>query len=213
MSSEEYIVIVMNNCMRVPPIFSKPCQIYDLKGSSKGRITPWKAFKNGMVGKEHNFNGKALRENGIEGPDSIYLSPEHTSKLMRQLDVDAFWLRSCNIMDYSLLLGVYKIPKGLGSLTTIDLNVKHDSDGTYMAWFQRWYGGVRGSSEQGQDYLYTFGVIDILQSYSWKKAAETFGRAGRHNDYTECEVSAIPSNDYAVRFVRYIRSKIRSGSS
>ncbi len=213
MSSEEYIVIVMNNCMRVPPIFSKPCQIYDLKGSSKGRITPWKAFKNGMVGKEHNFNGKALRENGIEGPDSIYLSHEHTSKLMRQLDVDAFWLRSCNIMDYSLLLGVYKIPKGLDSLTTIDLNVEHDSDGTYMAWFQRSYGGVRGSTERGQKYLYTLGVIDILQSYSWKKAAETFGRAGRHNDYTECEVSAIPSNDYAVRFVRYIRSKIRSGSS
>jgi hypothetical protein len=209
MSSVEYTVIVMNNCMRVPPVFSKPCQIYDLKGSSYGRITNWKDFKQGMVGKEHNFKEKALRENKINGPSSICIDDKQAAKLMRQLDVDAFWLRSNNIMDYSLLLAVYRIPRGLGDLTTIDLNVTNDTDGTYLAWWQRWYGGVRGNtSKEADNYLYTFGVIDILQSYNWKKAAETYARAGHNDDYTDCEVSAIPSNDYSLRFLRYIRSKL-----
>lgn len=71
---------------------------YDLKGSYIGRITKEDDCRAGAVQKDINFH---------QSNRKICLGQKQSSILERTLRKDAYFLRDLNIMDYSLLLGIY----------------------------------------------------------------------------------------------------------
>jgi len=194
----------MNNCLRCH-LFGgaelKPCAVYDLKGSTKNRLTDEIAFARGAVGKDLNFKN-----------DRLWIGNKRIRQLMKILDVDVHWLRANNIMDYSLLLGVFlgrPDPSWRGSVSHAAFNRNRNST-------------VRASADEAPDehafrygiqctadknIAYTMGVIDILQEYDWKKMAETAYKAKRGKDYATSKVSAIPPKEYGIRFLRYLLGK------
>lgn len=74
----------------------KPSEVYDLKGS-------W-------VGRHSNYNvqsGKTLKDGDLKR--FVILTEKTRTTLIKQLNSDSEFLARCNIMDYSLLLGIYQM--------------------------------------------------------------------------------------------------------
>lgn len=78
-----------------------PHEKYDIKGSWVDRGTSYKVSQ-GKVMKDNDLHMKRTR--GL-----VILSEEQTDNLLEQLDEDSKFLASLNIMDYSLLVGIYYI--------------------------------------------------------------------------------------------------------
>ena len=218
------IVIVMNNAFYSP--LGKPCRVYDLKGSTYvictrffffvlplprrtylpylyivthsiiiikknryKRIIPEEEFKKGKTGKDLNFK------------ENLCLGTEMRKKFLRQIELDKFFLSVNNIMDYSLLLGVFK----KNARKSADFR----KDTNYKSLFQSYYGGMPGAGSEGRDLIYYASVIDILQPYDWRKRGETAFKAGMSSDYVHASISAIPSRDYGVRFYNFLYKKTK----
>lgn len=116
--------IVMNNVLD-PSV--KMDEIYDLKGSTAGRTN-----KTGRVKKDLDFTHKM--QMGTE-----------KEKIMKLIAADAEFLSSCNLLDYSLLLGIRK--------------KWTDSSLPPFKWVC------------GQD-VYHLGIIDIFTDFNIRKNAE-----------------------------------------
>eukprot|EP00939_MAST-03C_sp_MAST-3C-sp1_P001515 g1515.t1 len=182
------IVIVMNNCLLSP--LGRPLRVYDLKGSTHGRITPEKDFKNGATGKDLNLKEK------------ISIGVSMREKILRQIEIDRYFLTVNNIMDYSVLLGVFD----RGNRKSADLA----KEPHYKSIFQRFYGGMQGTGS-GKECVYFATIIDILQPYDWRKSAETMYKTSKpkgEDDYVHATVSAIPSRDYGLRFLNFFHKMI-----
>merc|ERR1711971_572702 len=103
----------------------------------------------------------------------IILSKKQRSKIIKQLNIDTAFLCENNIMDYSMLLGIYYV-----KITYKDKECNHkedelkqhsecsDDDDDIC-------GGVRASLIEGPG-IYYFGIIDSLQTYTFRKRLETF---------------------------------------
>ena len=72
----------------------KPNEVYDLKGSWEGRVT----F-------ESVHSGKVMKD--LDLKRYIILSKKQRTKIIKQLNGDTMFLCENNIMDYSMLLGIY----------------------------------------------------------------------------------------------------------
>ena len=105
---------------------------------------------------------------------------------------DAEFLRSMQIMDHSLLVGVRN------ATSSGDVRGPHE-----LAGLPRSHGPVPSMGEDGKvgDEVYYFGIIDMLQPYNFRKRLETLGftlivpRQG-----TAC----LPPGEYADRFVNFL---------
>lgn len=88
--------VVMNN------MFNTPFEIhrrYDLKGSWVGRVT-----------KEEVDPSVALKDvDFTSANEKIAVGDERKAKLVAQIEKDSTFLRDNNVIDYSLLLGIYKL--------------------------------------------------------------------------------------------------------
>ena len=216
----------MNNCLRCH-LFGgaelKPTAVYDLKGSTKNRLTDEIAFAQGTyidfalfsitityahfaiitgaVGKDLNFEN-----------DRLWIGNKRIRELLEILDVDVHWLRANNIMDYSLLLGVFlgrPDPTWRGSVSTAfnrnrdsAMRKCHADEAPDESAFRY---GIQCTADR--NIAYTMGVIDILQEYDWKKMAETAIKAKHGKNYAMSKVSAIPPREYGIRFLRYVLGK------
>ena len=197
-------IIIMNNCLRCH-LFGgaelKPTAVYDLKGSTKNRLTDEHAFAQGAVGKDLNFEN-----------DRLWIGNDRIRQLLEILDVDVHWLRANNIMDYSLLLGVFlgrPDPTWRGSVSSAfnrnrdsAMRKCHADEAPDESAFRY---GIQCTADR--NIAYTMGVIDILQEYDWKKMAETAIKAKHGKDYATSKVSAIPPKEYGIRFLRYVLGK------
>jgi len=150
--------------------------------------------------------------------------------LLKQLTLDAHFLRDCNIMDYSLLLGVHHTshkvpvlspmpgssahsdplsplhytPPGSNSSPSSSSYGSSSSDVPPRGVFQRADGGIQAAVIEGPG-LYFFGLIDILQEYNTSKKLERFAKVYlRFKD--GAGISSIAPAPYADRFLRAIRS-------
>ena len=82
---------------------------FDLKGSTHGRVTKQELIEKGQPGKDLNFLQEMM--------GNVDIDKEHAEQILAQLKMDSDFLRSCNIIDYSLLLGVIKKDKESESTT------------------------------------------------------------------------------------------------
>ena len=142
----------------------QPTEIYDLKGSWIDRST------------NHGLNsGKIMKDMDLK--KYIILSSENRYKILKQLERDTMFLSSCNIMDYSLLLGIYylkiaqcnpmrpynnnKSPQSSPSQQSSSSNENKLDELVFG-------GGVQAQIIEGPG-VYYMGIIDILQKYTLKK--------------------------------------------
>jgi len=127
--------------------------------------------------------------------------------LLQQLSNDAQFLESCNIIDYSVLLGELKLSSGQieelraearSSGSSLGVNglyiVKTVVDGNTVA------DDGPTDSQSVQERAYIIGVIDTLTGFDLKKKAE-FG-------FKRClygnEMSCIPPHQYQQRFTKFM---------
>lgn len=195
-------VLVMNNLL--PPLVNTS-DCYDLKGSTYGRKTSEKKKLQGSCLKDLNF---------IENKTEIYLSNEKKMQIEFQLKRDVDLLKSLNIMDYSLLLGLKFLNRVDENL--LDENSKRFSQithqnvpGAHKNSIFDTDGGIRAIDTHGNemDVVYYIGIIDCLTNYSTLKKLETFFRSLRHKRET---ISAVPPYEYGDRFLNFIFDHIKS---
>lgn len=135
---ESVSLLAMNNVFGK----SKPSRTYDIKGTTEDRyVEPGP----GVVMKDLNYAGIQV---GLKQSD--------VDSLLRAAEADSTFLESNNIMDYSLLLGVYDNPRDAGQSaggSTIYQGIEvEDGESTVARAFQ-------------------MGIIDVLVDYSGKKIA------------------------------------------
>ena len=85
-------------------------ETYDLKGSTIGRVYPEEKLE---VAEKEGKPAPVLKDlNWIDRGKSLELGPEKSATLMMQIQWDSEFLKSVNVMDYSLLIGIHNITRG-----------------------------------------------------------------------------------------------------
>ena len=83
--------VVMEN---VFPADLQPNEVYDLKGSWVGRYTHYGVH-----------SGKVMKDMDLKR--YIIVDKATRTTMLKQMDRDTAFLERCNVMDYSLLMGIY----------------------------------------------------------------------------------------------------------
>jgi len=186
----------------------KPTEIYDLKGSWVSRSTTHELY-----------SGSVMKDVDLKRP--IIMEERNTKRILQQLQRDSMFLREHNIMDYSVLLGIYylklefqgksediieeEVKDGYDDHCTIhshSANSSHISHLSDIATISRELGGIRARLIDSPG-VYYIGIIDTLQEYNWKKRFETWAKTliqrkdGRG-------ISAVPPDLYQQRFINYM---------
>jgi Ca2+-binding EF-hand superfamily protein len=182
-SSKVYFLVMAN-------MFNTPFEIhrrYDLKGSWIGRSTNEVEAKDPTV---------ALRDVDFAKAKVCFkIGPEKRAKMLVQIEHDAIFVASQNIIDYSLLVGIHDIEEPAADEDALDF--EKDSDNT-MPIHMRDMGGMLSTDKKS---LYFFGIIDILTPYDTFKRVEHCVKAVRH-DWRG--VSCCPPQYYAERFTKFL---------
>lgn len=173
MFSQTFYFVVMKNIFEVGQTINER---YDIKGSWVGRsadpepptkktvcrhcnelFVPMKKEKCTVVVGYHEGN-VVLKDNDLRA--KITLVPEIGKRVLKQLKKDSDLLGQLGVLDYSLLIGVKKYKFGL-NLTDEDVGVD-TTKANYI---------YKGSAISGPG-VYFFGIVDFLQDWNMKKAAE-----------------------------------------
>lgn len=226
-ADDERVYVVMNSVF--PPQASAfITERFDLKGSTVGRecSTEEKQTKGAnAVLKDLDLKREVQLE--LEGFASdqqhkknqvkygIQIGSRKKATLLAQLERDVTLLNECNVLDYSLLVGVADLTlrKRISSNTNVNVPkaLQHffrwmDSPMPYYgAWLTKVDGGnlssIRGT-RMGKDVFYYMGVIDFLQPWTMKKRLERDlkGLVG----YDKTAISCVAPSDYAARFLSFI---------
>lgn len=152
--------IVMKN------VFDNPCnEIFDLKGVDVKRKN-----KNGnLVNVEKDWKGRSMKV-------------EDREKIIGILEADSKFLKSLDLMDYSLLIGI-------SSDENKDFRV-FNSRGREKGIFKIANNNLRNS----------FGIVDILTIYDWKKKVEyIFNKMCCFGN-----VSCVDPERYSTRFINFL---------
>jgi len=183
---QELIVVVMNNVFRSP---YRPDFIYDLKGTTEDRFAEEKP---GAVLKDLNFAAKRINfESSADGVE-----------LLHSVKEDSEFLASHDLMDYSIILGVYYVDgDGDGKEQFV-----RQFDASRLPEDQPKYArGVLGSEmhlEGERPCLLFVGLIDMLQPYNLKKKAAHLIKAWTLK--WKHEIDTEPPGPYATRLNRFL---------
>eukprot|EP01059_Diplonema_ambulator_P012890 TRINITY_DN23386_c0_g1_i1.p1 TRINITY_DN23386_c0_g1~~TRINITY_DN23386_c0_g1_i1.p1 ORF type:complete len:923 (+),score=80.70 TRINITY_DN23386_c0_g1_i1:114-2882(+) len=170
-------VVMQNVCL---PTSKRPIHVmYDLKGSSVHRFTPL----------EKRVKGLALKD--LDLTRDLYLNPASHRKFMEQLKSDAKYLEKCNIIDYSLLLGIHKSHLPIPG----EVDPKDPLRG--------FHGGFPSCNRRE---IYYAGIIDITTDYNVMKKVEHYAKSVRYLRNPE-GVSCVGPQKYRERFVRFMESR------
>ncbi|CAJ1338587.1 unnamed protein product [Effrenium voratum] len=162
--------VVMGN------MFNTPFEIhrrYDLKGSWIGRVTKIEEPIDPSVAlKDVDFTNAG---------ECIRVGEERKAKLVAQIERDSAFLRDNNIIDYSLLLGIYETePQKLQGSHGCAVRTAGDHQNLWgtasgaVPIHQAHMGGMLSSD---QKVLYFLGIIDILTPYDGRKHLEHWFKA------------------------------------
>jgi hypothetical protein len=175
-----YRLIIMKNIF---PTHQNSFSIFDLKGSTAGRRELFQESINSLSGLQQ---GKVYKDlDFVQVKQSIYLPYEDQLRLKRTLQKDVELLTTLNIVDYSLLTGVFK-------------------EGTFSHPGKHFRG-----IERDEGLVFVLGIIDFLQHYTTFKRLETFFKTlgKRKKD----EISVINPRAYGGRFMRFVSSILNAG--
>eukprot|EP00906_Rhabdomonas_costata_P018302 RCo026721 len=194
---DSYYVICSLNVVDFGPLSTLQCfsniSVYDLKGREPkpGHFV------------QLNDPTKVMKDNNLDR--SFYFPSDLLPTLQEQLELDVELLNSYNLMDYSLLVGVAsRLP---GTPNPLQLA------GT-AAWrpcrsaFRCFCGGVPMDGE-GTEVLF-LGIIDCLTFYDGRKMLANILKSLR---WEPSQLSTIPSDDYATRFLAYFKNVLLQSQS
>lgn len=171
---QELIVVVMNNVFRAP---YRPDFIYDLKGTTEDRFAEEKP---GAVLKDLNFAARRIK----------FDIPSDGDDLLHFVKEDSEFLRDRDLMDYSIILGVYYVD---GDAKEFDESRLPEDQPKYAR-------GVLGSEmhlSRERPCVLFVGLIDLLQPYNLKKKAAHLIKAWTLK--WKYEIDTEPPRPYADR--------------
>ena len=142
--------------------------------------------------------------NFIEEKKKFYLQPQVYKDTVKQIKLDSSFLRECNIIDYSLLLGVNdrslksaysNLSPTRNSLESLRVDTANDSGI-----------GRQGGSITTTDGRYNifFGIIDIFTSFNLRKK----GEFAIKRVFLGKTISCVPPVQYADRFYSFMSSTV-----
>ncbi|EDQ89588.1 uncharacterized protein MONBRDRAFT_25091 [Monosiga brevicollis MX1] len=166
-------VVIMNSVLSAQT--DAPPQLYDLKGSTFERHATEKDLEQDVpVLKDGDFLQRSMRlELGT-----------HRADFCDRLAHDVRMLEHLNLMDYSLLLAVYR----RADIEDVD------------AFVQDAYALPLASPDQ--EYLYCAGIIDVLTVYNRKKKAAHAAKTAKHGK--AAEFTTVNPEQYAHRFLEFL---------
>lgn len=184
--------VVMENIL---PPFAKIKTIFDLKGSTAGRI----ANEGESIKKDLDF----VQTKGFQ------FGPLKANLMIEQLTVDCNFLEKYSIMDYSLLLGIAHINEHDSKNAKQNLREKHKNFKYTQihSIYHQDAGGIQASDEHDNDVpiIYYLGIIDILQTYNIRKKVEFQLKSLTVDPET---LSCVEPVTYAKRFLNFMTSNI-----
>lgn len=164
----------------------KPHEVYDLKGSWQGRYT------------HHGpRTGKTMKD--LDLKRFIILSKRNLKFITKQLAKDTQFLADHQIMDYSLLLGIYHMTMATDNPMTYSQGLDEMKER-----LEEYAGGVRAQITEGPG-IYYMGVIDTLQKYNWKKKLERFFKVYVQRKDRNA-ISCMDPQQYRSRFLIYMKA-------
>ena len=196
-------VLIMNN------ILPRSCNFYhkyDLKGSTYSKRKQLKQKECGPI--KTTLKDLDFLENW---PDGFFLPQDIYKLLIRSIERDCKVLESYNIMDYSLLLGIV-----LAEEANSPVRPSRRERFSYTLKKQKNLIGPFGARTATGDSVFLFmGIIDILQSYNWKKKLECQFKS---LFYSKSTISVNSPDFYSHRFQKFLSEHVfkyipRHGSS
>lgn len=177
--------VVLNNIFTSPLVLHRR---FDLKGSWVSRtVLPDKDYNPTIALKDNDF---------LELGKKIEIGEIRRTKLLEQLRADTDLLVQFDILDYSLLVGVYYVSPSDPDLLTCPSS-------TSDIWHRSEYGGMM--SNDGES-IYFCGMIDMLTKYTGMKIVERRVKAV----FRDSEgVSVLPPSRYATRFLDFLADNIK----
>lgn len=173
--------VIMQNVFATP---QKITEKYDLKGSTVGRYAQ---------AEEKEKVTWIRKDLDINRP--IFLGEHRRQLFIDQIKRDTAFLRTSEIMDYSLLVGIH-FNDGAATLAPSEVEDERC--------FTADDGGMHSSPYKGRPAAietYYVGIIDILQKYNGRKRAETLLKGIAENS---SQISCIKPTDYANRFIAFM---------
>ena len=169
-------------------------KVYDLKGSTHNRKATKKAGAS-VVLKDLDW---------IEDRMKFKLEKGLQSFISQVIESDTNFLKSLNIMDYSLLIGIHPIqgnPEAyIESLKRPEDDNDAYSNGVKKAIHNRFRGGV---ISHDKSCIYVFSIIDIYTNYSGTKKMESFLKTLAFG----YGVSSVNPAIYAARFRLFVTTQ------
>lgn len=111
------------------------------------------------------------------------------AQLKKVLYADAAFLKSINVIDYSLLIIVIKLPQS--------------NDHKYLEIISKMADrtlSIRMFKSEDGNYIYCLGVIDYLQDFNFRKVIESFFK----NRIKQSEEASVTNPEaYKERFIRF----------
>lgn len=127
---------------------------------------------------------------------NLPVSPSHREIILKRIKRDTDWLAANNLMDYSLLVGLRKIPKG-----EIETNVEVKEA------MEAPLGELRlplmYEGDEDQAVLLYVGIIDYFQQWTSAK------KVARCIKTLECRKATIPPKPYGKRFQKHIADMLK----
>jgi len=157
---------------------------YDLKFSSINRFVKEQTVNPSVLGKDMNLQRK------------LHLTSHQKRAIISQIEADAKFLASLEIMDYSLLLGFhFNKPENTNRELKLEITNQNPSSKETELGLEN-----KGISSTDGSETYFMGIIDILQLYNLNKKVERFAKVHLlHQD--KLGVSVQPVNVYLERFI------------
>lgn len=200
---------------------------YDIKGATLGRTLG--------VSRRHELSLTRKDQDWLDLETAIQLTPEAKSRLLAQLRQDLDFLQACNIMDYSLLVGIAEnttapparrvVPGPTTSAASrLGCSLYRQSNGgfrvgpsctVYLGMIDYLQRSVRtcldprGAHHRlaGCSFVFRLPAFLIVGRYNLKKRMETAIRGIRHD---KVKFSAVEPALYASRMHRFIDSHVFS---
>lgn len=174
---------------------SGPMYTFDLKGSSFGRqsLAPGDPINARVCLKDNDFRNAGL----------ILKTKSKRELLIKQLQLDSEFLRNCNLMDYSLLLGIQPLqrPNVLRGVISFIRSIPAAFESHRRRRSFHCLMSKPGDGGIPAPVSVHCGVIDFLQPYTSTKWAETKWKTLSKNEAT---ISCVSPELYSSRFTQFM---------
>eukprot|EP00931_Biecheleriopsis_adriatica_P075211 TRINITY_DN49131_c0_g1_i1.p1 TRINITY_DN49131_c0_g1~~TRINITY_DN49131_c0_g1_i1.p1 ORF type:complete len:530 (-),score=75.16 TRINITY_DN49131_c0_g1_i1:23-1585(-) len=178
-------------------------RLYDLKGTSCS-IDPGDRLVRVDL---HDTKIPTLKDlNFIQNEGALHVPEGLRSALLGQLRSDTSFLQGLGLMDYSLVVHVSSA--GECDEAAMQQVCRPQGDALYRANFQQQNGYTVGITEgDTMMHIYSFGIIDVLQPYNFKKSLADWYKLV-HCGSEEARDTVDPKV-YQKRFVKYFEDRMK----